>query len=388
MIKCNIIIDGNYLLYKNLFILKKLRAISDLKQLLHKDYENLTKSFSYENIYFVSDSKEANWRKMVYPEYKSSRKKDIDIDWAFVYKTYTEFKEEIKNKPKLKLLEYIGLEGDDFIAHIIKTSNLDNFSNIVIASDGDLQQLLTFSLNNNFINIQWNYRFSDQRLYLPENYQLFLDKLNKAENNNIFALSNDNDFYQFIESLIHKTKIKTILPEQIIFEKIVQGDNSDFIKSVIRLKNGVYDETGRGIGGAGAATLYKLYKEINPEQLDIHSEIFVDKLLSAILYYKKIKSASSILKEKVKENILFNRMLITLDKQYMPEKIYNSMEIYYNDINSRESEYIFENLEDKLEEEGYFNGITEDIDEQFRIDEIDKKYSSSETFDPESFWEI
>ena len=75
--KVNIIIDGNYLLYKDVFILKKLRRIKqDLSELLMNDFKKLSKSFSFDNIYFVSDSREGNWRKMEYKEYIEFRKHD------------------------------------------------------------------------------------------------------------------------------------------------------------------------------------------------------------------------------------------------------------------------------------------------------------------------
>jgi hypothetical protein len=371
MIKSNIILDGSYLLYKNVFILKKLKALPDLLDLLERDFNTLSKAFTFDNVYFASDSRESNWRKLVYKEYKGKRKK-VDIDWEFVFKTYDEFKERLALRNNVKLLEYSGLEGDDFIAYIVKKSNKEGFSNIIIASDGDLQQLLTFDLNKNYINIQWNYRFSDQRLYLPKNYQLFLDKLNNSENNDIFSLDNDTEFYQFIVSLIQKTKIADVIQEQIIFEKIVQGDTSDNIISIIKIKNGVYDEKGRGIGKEGAKSVYKLYKEIHPEPIVIESDDFIKKLVDVVIYYKKIKNPPLELKEKVKENIIFNRMLITLDTQYMPEQIFESLETHFNLIDNQVKNNKIPEKEDI---------IIDDIDENFRIDE-------TEDFDPDSYWEI
>ena len=372
MIKVNLVIDSSYLLYKNVFILKKLRALPDLLDLLERDFNTLSKAFTFDNVYFASDSRESNWRKLIYKEYKGKRKKDTDIDWDFVFKTYDEFKERLSLRNNVKLLEYSGLEGDDFIAYIVNKSNKKGYSNIIIASDGDLQQLLTFDLNKNYINIQWNYRFSDQRLYLPKNYQLFLEQLNNSENNDIFSLDNDTEFYQFIMNLIQKTKIADVIQEQIIFEKIVQGDTSDNIISVIKIKNGVYDETGRGIGKDGAKSVYKLYKEIHPEPIVVDSDDFVKKLVDVVVYYKKIKNPSLELKRKVKENIIFNRMLITLDTQYMPDQIFESLKTHFKLIdNLVKQNPIIEEAEESFE----------DIDENFRIDE-------TEDFDPDSYWEI
>ena len=124
MVKLSIIIDLSYLLYKDVFILKKLKRVKqDLKDLLLKDYEKISKSFHYNNMYCVSDSNGGNWRKSEYKNYKGKRVKDETIDWEFVYKIFDEFKNEIKNKRNVKFLEMSGLEGDDFIAHIVKELN-------------------------------------------------------------------------------------------------------------------------------------------------------------------------------------------------------------------------------------------------------------------------
>jgi len=383
MIKSNIIIDGNYLLHKNVFILKKLRALSDLQMLLERDYDKITRSFPFDNIYFVSDSRESNWRKQVYKEYKGKRKKDIDIDWDFVFETYDNFKEIIKTKRNNKLLEFPGLEGDDFIAHIITTSNKKGYSNILVASDGDLQQLLDYDINNNFINVQWNYRFSDERLYLPENYQLFLDSINNSESTDIFSLDNSSDFSNYIENLINRTKIKSIIKEQLLFEKIVQGDNSDNIPSIIKIKDGKLNPEGRGIGETGAKSVYKLYKEIHPEAIDIHSDIFISRLMEVILYYKKIKNAEQDMKDQIIKNIIFNRMLITLDSKYLPEHINENLNNHFDIIDNQKIEIINENLEKKLEEEDFFTEEKTDIAENFRVEE-----PSNADFNPDDFWEL
>ena len=52
-------------------------------------------------------------------------------------------------------------------------------------------------------------------------------------------------------------------------------------------------------------------------------------IYDVVVYYKKIKNKSIELKEKVKENIIFNRMLITLDTQYMPKQMFESLESHF-----------------------------------------------------------
>jgi len=379
--KISLIIDGNYLLYKNLYILKKLRRIQDLPELLLNDLNKLSKSFSFNEIYFVSDSREGNWRKTEYKEYKGTRVKDKSIDWDFVYKTYDEFKDQIKSKKNVKFLELAGLEGDDFIGYIVKQGNKNKKSFIILSSDGDLQQLLKYDLTDKFINIQWNYKFNDERVYLPQNYQLAVEEIANTVNENIFELDNSAEFIKFIQDLLHRTKIKSISSEEVSVCKIIEGDSGDNIPSVIKIKDGKIDpEEGRGIGKEGAKTVYKLYKEIHPEPINIESNEFIDNLTEVIMYYKKLKGTT--FKEYVKENLEFNRKMTLLNPIYIPTRIFDNMKSHYNDIDNRVIEYEIIDLDAKLEEDDFFNDVKEDIPENFRMED------EGETFDPDSFWEL
>ena len=112
-LKTNLIIDCNYLLYKSVFILKKTRSIEeDLGNLLRKDYDRISKAFSYTNLFVASDSGKS-WRKTLKSDYKGTRKKDDTIDWSMVYREYDKFKTELKERPNCNVIEVDGMEGDD-----------------------------------------------------------------------------------------------------------------------------------------------------------------------------------------------------------------------------------------------------------------------------------
>jgi len=379
--KINIIIDGNYLLYKDVFVLKKLRRIrQDLAELLVNDFNKISKSFSFDNIYFVSDSREGNWRKMVYKEYKGKREKDDSIDWDFVYATYEDFKNKIKKQKNVKFLELPGLEGDDFIAHIVRSSNKKGYSNIIVGSDGDLQQLLTYDLIEKYINIQWNYKFNDQRVYLPENYQLVIEELANTVNENVFELDNSAEFVRYIEDLTSRTKVKPVTREEVSVIKIVWGDKGDNIPTCVKVKEGKLDDEGRGIGKDGAKTVYNLYKEIHPEPIDLDSDEFLSNLADVVIYYKKIKDAGA--KQQIIEQLKFNRMMIFLDTKYMPETTLKNMKAHFDEVDNRVIEYEPEDLEAKLEEDDFFAEEKDPIPEQFNME------SEGDSFDPDSFWDL
>ncbi len=376
-----IIIDGNYLLYKNVFILKNIKRIKqDLDELMFNDFKKLTKRFHFDDIYFVSDSKEGNWRKILYKEYKGKRVKDETIDWNFVFDSYEKFKQKIYKLRNVKTFELPGLESDDFISYIVKKQNNSGTSFVILSSDGDLQQLINYDINKKYINIQWNYKFNDERIYLPSNYQLMMDYLSKNMNENIFELDNSADFIKFIEDLINKTKVKSIVQEEIVFCKMIEGDKGDNIPTCIKMKDGEINKDGRGIGKQGAKTLYNLYKEVYPNEIDLNSDIFIDQLVKIISYSKKIKN--SIIEEQLKANLIFNRKMVLLDTRYMPVIVKNNLENHYLSVINNKIEYDIENLEQKLDEDDFFNDFDDNIPEEFSLE------NSGETFNPDSFWDL
>jgi len=383
--KINIVIDGSYLMYKAVFILKKARSIhTDLIDLLNNDFRKLSKSYPFDNIYFVSDSPQS-WRKNLYPEYKGKRKKDDTIDWDFVYLSYTKFKNGIMNLPNVKFLQQAGLEGDDLIAHVVRETNKEGISNVIVASDGDLNQLLEYDMNKSYINIQWNYKYSDERLYLPQNYQLLFEKMMSNINNDVFSLDNSTEFAEYVDNLISRTKVKEVSSEECIFKKIVMGDSGDNIPTLIKIKAGKMEpENGRGIGKSGAETVYKYYKEMYPNDIDFKSNEFIENLIDVVFYHKKIKQNEA--REVIRKNAIFNIKMMVLDPEYMPKMVYENMAEYYTEVKNKVVEYKVEDLNEKLEDDGYFDEVEEDIPEQFRIDEIED--NTDEVFNPDEFWEL
>lgn len=372
--KINLCIDASYLLYKNVHILNKNRLLKDLLDVMLNDFNKITKTFPYDNIYVAIDSKNNYWRKDIYTEYKGKRKKDKTIDWEFVYDVYEIFKNQIRGKKNIKYLFFPGLEGDDFIAHAVLESNKNGYSCLILASDGDLNQLLKYDLNDKYLNIQWNYKFSDERVFLPENYQLVLNELETKANHDIFEFDESVDFVKHVQMLINRTKIKIVKPEEFTFRKLIIGDSGDNIPGCVKCKDGKINTNGRGIGLDGSKTVYDLYKEIYPKKIDIDSDEFINNLTDVIIYYKKIKDATA--KDIIRKNLIFNRIMMILDKKYMPIHVYNNMSNHFEQINNREIIYE-EIIVEKI--------VVEKIEKI--PDNFNKEYSD-ESFNPDDFWDL
>lgn len=256
--KINLVIDGNYILMRSVFSLVKYNVLfGELHDSLYKTLDNLKSLHFFDNIFFVSD-KGGSWRKNIYPEYKAHRSKNDDIDWDFVYTAYKEFKEDLP--PNVTLLEAPLIEGDDWIARIVMESNKKGYANLIISNDHDIKQLLNFSLSPLYINIMSNEMFNREKVFLPENYEVFMHHLFEESNSNdLFDLSKDAETLSFLNKFIERREKHIVDDKKELITKVISGDKSDNIKSVFEkaTKSGKM----RGIGDAGAKKIYKKYFE-------------------------------------------------------------------------------------------------------------------------------
>ena len=319
----DLIIDGNYILSKLVFTLHKNNLLfGALHKSLENTINNYRKWYPFANIYLVSDSKEKSWRKQLTSEYKATRKKDSDIDWNFVYTAYGEFKESVVG---CKILEAPHVEGDDWISFLVTRANENNRSTIIVSNDYDIKQIVSYSLDPLYINIMSNEMFNKEKLFLPKNYQIFLNKVSKLPNDDIFALNDNTEFIELMNRFITKYELNEIDPVESLIIKIISGDQSDNISSVWNVtKNGKT----RGIGAKGAKGIYDNYitefGEINLSDPDLLENI------ADLICEKKKLSKSKI--EDIVENIKGNFKLIDLRLHNLPDEIIDKMELGYENI--------------------------------------------------------
>lgn len=320
----DLIIDGNYILSKLVFTLHKNNLLfGALHKSLENTISNYRKWYPFANIYLVSDSKEKSWRKQYTSGYKATRKKDTDIDWNFVYETYGEFKKGIA--AGCKVLEAPHVEGDDWISFLVERANKESRSTIIVSNDYDIKQIVNYGLDPLYINIMSNEMFNKEKLFLPKNYQIFLNKVSKLPNDDIFELNDNSEFLALMDKFITKYELNEINPIESLMIKIISGDQSDNISSVWTVtKNGKT----RGIGAKGAKGIYDSYieefGEINLSDPDLNENI------ADLICEKKKLSKSKI--EEIVENIKGNFKLIDLRLHNLPEEILEKMTNSYENI--------------------------------------------------------
>jgi len=319
----NCIIDGNYILSRLVFTLHKNNLLyGALTQSLENTITNYKKLYPFATMYLVSDSKEKSWRKKLNDSYKATRKKDSDIDWSFVYKTYDDFKQNLKS---VKLLESPRIEGDDWISFLVQKLNENGQSNFIVSNDYDIKQLILFDLDKEWINFMSNEMYNQEKIFLPKNYQIFLNKISNKVNDDIFNLNDNNEFLSLMNRFVNKYNLNEIDSVESLLIKVISGDNSDNIQSVYQTtKSGKV----RGIGAKGARSIYETYiVEFGDPSLK-DPDLFEN--IADIICEKKKISKTNI--ENIVKRIQDNMRLIDLNVNNFPLEILQDMSRVYNNI--------------------------------------------------------
>ena len=95
----------------------------------------------YGEIVLAYDSR-AYWRKEIFPQYKSNRRKnreEDDKDWDSIFGVLNSIKEEIKEFLPYKVVEVYGAEADDVIATLCK--HYQDEKVMIVSGDKDFIQL-------------------------------------------------------------------------------------------------------------------------------------------------------------------------------------------------------------------------------------------------------
>jgi len=322
---CDLIIDGNYLLNRMVFTLHKNNLLfGALFKSLDQSIINYRKMYPFSNVYLVSDSKEKSWRKKIDSSYKANRTKNTEIDWEFVFNTYNEFKDSIRGK-NIKVLEAPHIEGDDWISYVINNSNSEGRSTLTITNDYDIKQLVKFCMDPLYINFISNEMYNNQKIFLPRNYSIFVDKVSIMDNHNLFDMNDNLEFLELIKNLVQKNDTTEIDPIESLIVKLISGDTSDNIPSAWSVvKNG----SKRGIADRGAKTIFEEYINQFGEP-DIQDPDLSENIADLICEKKKL-SKTSILG--IKSNIESNMRLIHLDTDKYPKEVLEKMKKTYESL--------------------------------------------------------
>lgn len=326
MLALNLIIDGNYLLHRHVHTLHKNNLLfGGLEKSLEVALTNYRRWYPFSAIYFVSDTKKKSWRKRIYGDYKSKRKKPSDIDWGFVYSTYADFKATLRDR-NVKLLESDSIEGDDWVSHVVSQSNARGLSNLVVSNDYDIKQLLTYSTDPPYMNFMTNEMANRQKFFLPANHQVFLDRVREAQSQDVFDMNDDGEFLAYIARVKETFACVEVDPVESMLAKVISGDTSDNIRSVWSDKT----RTGKtiGIGEKGAHGIIERYRAEFGEPSLSDPDLY-DNIADLICESKRL---SKTMIPRIASRVRENMSLISLDCAGMPEEVRNLMSSEYGNV--------------------------------------------------------
>ena len=339
--KHTLLIDGNYFLHSRLFVLprkKDTQLLEDHKsqsQLMRKlciDFASeLRKMIPFvDQVVVAVDAK--SWRKDLFPDaqYKGTRTQDNSINWKGVFDVYTKW-QELLAKQGVIIHRINGAEADDVIFGWSTQLNNEGKNCIVWTGDRDLIQLVNY---NNAMDAYtlWYYN-SNRKLITFDGFTDLLESSNQDELSNedlLFNMSANNvmqdklvnDITQW--SNINNVVFESVNCDEFIFSKILQGDKSDNIKSVVNWTK--TSKSGRIMNYSISEKIsFKILDQFTTENGEFRIDMFfnqnyLDKIVDII---HKVVGKSTI--EDIRTRFNQNLDLMLLHYNTIPEAIQNEI---------------------------------------------------------------
>lgn len=345
--KHTLLIDGNYFVFSRLFVLPKPKSgtllLGDDKQKsqfmrkLAIDFASEMRKLKMfvDDVVLTVDSK--SWRKDMYPDsdYKGTRKQNSKVDWPAVYEVYQEFQKILQSKG-VTVHQIQGAEADDVIFGWSTMLNARGKSCIVWTGDRDLIQLVNYSTTNDAHTV-WYYN-TKKSLYAYEGFAEDMAKSASEDMTNDDMLFNmggqpmlrdayQKDIMGWVTA--NKIQITEVNCDEFIFNKILVGDKSDNIPSVVTWQKEMKSGKLRNysITDKTATSIYKQFiKEYKDFKIDYMFSTDAKDKLSDIIY--RVVGHSSI--TLIKANLTRNIGLMLLHNKTIPDPIqkaiYDSIE--------------------------------------------------------------
>lgn len=347
MNKFTLVIDGNYLLYSTLSVMKLFSKNNEMflkgnnEETLRKDtnflLEKLTQIYAkdirslgpiIDDVIFTIDDSNS-WRKDLYLtkdykgiqtglSYKGNRKKDKGIDFSSIFNVFDSFVKGLAISCNLNFKAIPGCEADDLIFVHCSYLNTQGKSTIIYSGDGDLKQCVGFDKSKNTFTIQ--YQKQNRKIWIDRDTALYL-----KENQKTYAVD-------CLRSVVNNTssKLSVVDPFEIVIEKVLGGDISDNIVPIISEAR-QYGPKAKKAGqwfntGIADATIKNIKKEIDFSKFNVEDLFRTDfkrKLASSAIRNFKSQNKYSI--EDVENNVDVNINLVLLHKQTIPSYLYNDI---------------------------------------------------------------
>lgn len=248
--KHTLLIDGNYFLHSRLFVLprpKGKQLLGDKEsqsQLMRKlciDFASEVRKMApfVDQIVVAVDAK--SWRKDLFPDaqYKGTRTHDDSINWKAVFGVYAEW-QKILEQRGIIIHQVQGAEADDVMYGWSTQLNSEGKNCIAWTGDRDLIQLVNYNQATDAYTL-WYYN-SKKKLIAFEGFEDVMASRKTSTMTNdelLFNIASEEatydklkeDFQAWMDK--NRVEVQEINCDDFVFGKILQGDKSDNIPSVI-----------------------------------------------------------------------------------------------------------------------------------------------------------
>lgn len=355
--KHTLMIDGNYFVYSRLYVMPRrkdkrlLDSEKDQGQFMRKlciDFASEIRKMKpfVDEVVIAVDSK--SWRKDFYPdaEYKGTRKTDDSVNWEAVYAIYDEFR-ALLAKNGVTVHQTPGAEADDILFARATELNNQGKNCIVWTGDRDLIQLVDYTQATDGYTL-WYYNTRRNLITFEGFNKLIETKTGDALTNDdlLFNLNNDDissdEMKAKLKEWIHSNRvnIEEIDSRAFIFEKILIGDKSDNIQSVVTynkpMKNGKIRTF--SITDKQASKILQQYeKDFGRFEVE---QLFVPECINhmADVIYRVVGNSTT---SEIRTRLNLNIQLMLLHIRTIPEPIMNAI---YNDIQPETIELNLHNI--------------------------------------------
>lgn len=354
--KHTLLLDGNYFLYSRLHVLPRKKNEQLLKdedgkrQLMRKLCIDLASEVRklkpfVDQVVVAVDAK--SWRKDLFPDaqYKGTREHDDSINWNNVFNTYVEWQQVIA-KHGVTVHQINGAEADDVIFGWSTLLNNQGKNCIIWTGDKDLIQLVNYNNSTESYSL-WYYN-SQKKLVA---FKGFEDLLSQRKSDN---LSNDELLFNMasnevlhdsmmdeMNNWIHNNRIKIqeVNCDQFIFSKILQGDSSDNIKSVVTWTKPTKTGKIRNYSISENLSL-KILDQFTKEEGEFTIDMFFNKdkveKISDIIYRVVGKATKNEIKTRFNQNLDLMLLHYNTIPEPIQNEIYNQVE---KDINIKNANF-------------------------------------------------
>ena len=344
--KHTLMIDGNYFVYSRLYVMPRSKGIllgeeKEQAQFLRKlciDFASEVRKMRpfIDQIVVAVDSK--SWRKDLFPdaEYKGTRTVDETVNWDAVYNIYDKFR-EVLAKQGVIVQQTNGAEADDILFAWSTELNSIGKNCIVWTGDRDLIQLVDYTQATDGYTL-WYYN-TKRTLIAFEGFSQVLEEPEvieeKSNDDLLFNMASDESMSGGIKSEIrewvkkNRVKVEEVQSREFIFKKILIGDRSDNINSVVtynkKMSNGkirtfsITEKQSEKI----LAQYEKDFGRFEVEQLFVKESR--ERMCDAI--YRVVGNSTV---ETIQSNLMQNIQLMLLHVRTIPESILKAI---YTEIN-------------------------------------------------------